>query len=153
MFITDKYTTHLQEALKDWDIKNWDHVTIDSLDILIENLNNNDFLKQMYMYDSIVIASGLNDILEGSDGYAVFERMLKISSVLKVIETECHVLQLSPVSNTDKYTDTVIYNCQIEDEAGIIIIIITHQHPNKTGIPKSLLLQDDGVQLVNICVL
>ncbi len=29
MLITNKYTTHLQEALKDWDIKNWDHLTID----------------------------------------------------------------------------------------------------------------------------
>ncbi len=117
---------------------------MDSLDILIKNLNNNDFLKQMYMYDFSVIASGLNDILGGRDGYAVFECMPKISSVFKVIETECHVLQLSLVSNTDKYTDTVIYNCQIEDEAGI-------KHISTTMVldryPTSLLLQDDGVRL------
>ncbi len=98
----------------------------------------------MYMYDSIIVASGLNDILEGRNGYAVFESLLKISSVVKVIETECHVLQLSLVSNTDKYTDTVINNCQIEDEAcikHISIIMVLDRYP------KSLLLQDDGVRL------
>lgn len=144
LLVADKYRLAALQRIK---LKaNVDQYTdAQSLNDILQMLQDETHLEQLYTYDKIVILVGMEDINDGCDGFITFRRAQKVIKGLLNLKVEVAIAQMPPMMDK-RGTDSSLFNTKLAEIMWEDVQVINVKL--KLGdFTKDQLIKQDGISL------